>query len=113
MGHGLWYVLLRLTGSIQTISNPFAVIYGGYQTVIYYTVLISQDVLHLSAGATAIRFLPMGAFGFAFSLGMGYAVQHYDARWLLLGGLIICAIAPLPTTMMPENDQSLYGPSQL
>ncbi|GAB7347058.1 hypothetical protein MBLNU459_g3197t2 [Dothideomycetes sp. NU459] len=84
------------------------VIYGGYQTVIYYTVLISQDVLHLSAGATAIRFLPMGAAGFAFSLGMGPMVQRYDPRWLLLTGLGISAVAPLPSSLMPEDDQSFW-----
>lgn len=70
--------------------------------------LISQDVLKLSAGATAIRFLPMGAAGFTFSMGMGYAVQKYDPRWLLLAGLVICAAAPLPSSLMPEDDQSLY-----
>lgn len=83
-------------------------IYGGYQAVIYYTVLQSQEVLLLSAGATAIRFLPMGAGGFTVSLGTGVLVAKYDARWILLAGLIISTVAPIPAAMMPADDPSLY-----
>lgn len=76
------------------------VMYGGYQTSIYYTTLIAQEVNRLSAGATALRFLPMGAVGFLFSLGMSRALERFNTKWLLVAGMVTCGVAPLPSTLM-------------
>ncbi|RAL68200.1 hypothetical protein DID88_008906 [Monilinia fructigena] len=61
------------TGGLILLSFNFAalwisgfVCYGGYQTVLYYIVLIAQEVNRLSPGTTALYFLPMGATGFIF-----------------------------------------------
>ena len=84
------------------------VMYGGYQTVIYYCTLIAQEVEKLSASQTAIRFLPMGATGFIFSLSMGRAVEVFNVKHLLLVGMLLCCIAPVSATMMTENDVSFW-----
>ena len=80
------------------------VMYGGYQTVIYYTTLIAQEVEHMSASATAIRYLPMGCTGFIISLLMGRAVEVFNVKMLLLVGMALCAMAPVSAiTMTPGN----------
>ena len=84
------------------------VIYGGYQTVIYYTTLISQEVEHLSASATAIRYLPMGCTGFIISLFMGRAVEAFNVKLLLLVGMALCAIAPVSAITMTPQDLSFW-----
>jgi predicted MFS family arabinose efflux permease len=83
------------------------VTYGSYQVVIYYIVLIAQEVNHLSAGQTALRFLPMGATGFAFSLAMGKVVERFDTKMVLLVGLFICMVAPIPSCLIKEGDINL------
>ncbi|KAI0596146.1 major facilitator superfamily transporter [Biscogniauxia sp. FL1348] len=80
------------------------VMYGGYQTTIYYTTLIAQEVNHLSAGETALRFLPMGATGFIFSLAMSRMLDVFNTKYLLITGMLICAVAPIPSALMQESD---------
>lgn len=84
------------------------VMYGGYQTAIYYTTLMCQEINKLSAGETALRFLPMGATGFVFSLGMSRALEWFNAKWMLVTGMLICAVAPLPSALMREADISFW-----
>lgn len=84
------------------------VMYGGYQTCIYYTTLITQEVNQLSAGQTAIRFLPMGAMGFTFSLGMSWALELFNTKWILVLGMIICGAAPLPSALMSPGDINFW-----
>lgn len=84
------------------------VMYGGYQTCIYYTTLITQEVNQLSAGATALRFLPMGAVGFMFSLGMSRALELFNTKWLLVSGMVICGVAPLPSALMDAGDINFW-----
>lgn len=83
------------------------IVYGSYQTVIYYTVLQSQEVLKLSAGSTALRFLPLGATGFITSMTTGSLMNKIDGKWILLAGLGISTIAPIPAALMPESDADL------
>lgn len=84
------------------------VMYGGYQTSIYYTTLIAQEVNKLSAGETALRFLPMGCTGFIFSMSMSRALEMFNTKWLLVSGMVICGIAPLPSALMSSNDISFW-----
>lgn len=84
------------------------VMYGGYQTAIYYTTLMCQEINKLSAGETALRFLPMGATGFVFSLGMSRALERFNAKWMLVAGMLVCAVAPLPSALMRESDISFW-----
>ncbi|KAL0933312.1 efflux protein [Colletotrichum truncatum] len=84
------------------------VMYGGYQTTIYYTTLIAQEVNKLSAGETALRFLPMGATGFIFSLAMSRMLEIFNPKWLLTAGMAICAIAPVPSALMRDDDLNFW-----
>lgn len=84
------------------------VVYGGYQTSIYYVTLIAQEVNQLSAGQTALRFLPMGCVGFISSLGMSRALQFFNTKWLLVFGTAVCAIAPIPGAIMKANDLDFW-----
>lgn len=82
--------------------------YGGYQTTIYYTTLIAQEVNELSAGATAIRFLPMGAVGFATSLGMSRMIEYFNTKYLLITGMLVCAVAPIPSALIKAEDLDFW-----
>ena len=84
-----------------------SVTYGSYQIVIYYIVLVAQEINELSAGQTALRFLPMGATGFIFSIGMGKVVERFNTKAILLVGLLICMVAPIPTCLLKEGDINL------
>ncbi|KAF9886457.1 hypothetical protein FE257_011489 [Aspergillus nanangensis] len=79
--------------------------YGSYQNVIYYIVLMAQQVDGLSAGDTALRFLPMGAIGFVVSLGTGKALEYMNGKYLLLAGMVLTVVAPIPSaiTSSPET----------
>ncbi|KAK6074612.1 MFS transporter [Seiridium cupressi] len=97
---------------LPSIFGPYTdvnqVMYGGYQTTIYYTTLIAQEVNELSAGATAIRFLPMGAVGFITSLGMSRMIEHFNTKYLLIVGMGICAAAPVPSALMRSDDLNFW-----
>ncbi|KAK2034991.1 major facilitator superfamily transporter [Colletotrichum zoysiae] len=84
------------------------VMYGGYQTTVYYTTLVAQEVNKLSAGETALRFLPMGATGFIFSLSMSRMLEIFNTKYLLILGMTICAIAPIPSALMKQEDLSFW-----
>ncbi|KPM44220.1 hypothetical protein AK830_g2358 [Neonectria ditissima] len=82
--------------------------YGGYQTTIYFTTLIAQEVNQLSAGQTALRFLPMGCTGFIVSLSMSRLLENCNTKALLVTGMAICAIAPVPSALMKEGDINFW-----
>ncbi|WYZ46252.1 hypothetical protein EsH8_IX_000477 [Colletotrichum jinshuiense] len=84
------------------------VMYGGYQTTVYYTTLIAQEVNKLSAGEAALRFLPMGATGFIFSLSMSRMLEIFNTKYLLITGMTICAIAPVPSALMRQDDLNFW-----
>ena len=83
------------------------VVYGAYQTVIYYVVLQAQEVAHLSAGATALRFLPMGAAGFTTNMVLAKWMKYMDIRYLMTVGMVITLISPIPASLMPAEDPNL------
>ncbi|POS80623.1 major facilitator superfamily transporter [Diaporthe helianthi] len=79
------------------------VMYGGYQTTIYFVTLMAQEINHLSAGQTALRLLPMGCTGFVFSLAMSRALEVCNTKWLLVAGMGVCAISPVPGALMTDG----------
>lgn len=83
-------------------------VYGSYQAIVYYTTLIAQEVQHLSASQTAIRFLPMGATGFVMSMSMGYLVDRVNVKLLLLLGMLLSTLAPMSATTMTPEDMSFW-----
>lgn len=85
----------------------FPVVYGAYQTVIYYVVLQAQEVAKLSAGATALRFLPMGAAGFLTNMVLAKWMKYMDIRYLMTLGMVTTLISPIPASLMPAEDPNL------
>ncbi|KAB8276372.1 major facilitator superfamily-domain-containing protein [Aspergillus minisclerotigenes] len=79
--------------------------YGSYQNVIYYIVLMAQQVDNLSAGDTALRFLPMGVIGFIASMGTGKALEYVNGKYTLIAGLILTVLAPVPSALTATNQQ--------
>ncbi|KAJ5105003.1 hypothetical protein NUU61_002350 [Penicillium alfredii] len=82
--------------------------YGTYQNVIYYIVLMAQEIDKLNAGDTALRFLPMGAIGFVVSLGTGKALEYMNGKYLLLAGLILAVVAPIPSAVTASPESSFW-----
>lgn len=82
--------------------------YGSYQCVVYFTTLIAQEVQHLSASQTAIRFLPMGMTGFCISMTMGYLIDKVNLKFLLLFGMLLSTLAPVSAVMMTPEDMSFW-----
>ncbi|KAJ5587705.1 permease of the major facilitator superfamily [Penicillium hispanicum] len=82
--------------------------YGSYQNVIYYIVLIAQQVDHLSAGDTALRFLPMGVIGFIFSMGTGKALEYMNGKYLLIAGLVLSVLAPVPSSLTVTSTKDFW-----
>ncbi|KNG86156.1 MFS transporter [Aspergillus nomiae NRRL 13137] len=79
--------------------------YGSYQNVIYYIVLMAQQVDNLSAGDTALRFLPMGAIGFIASMGTGKALEYVNGKYTLIAGLVLTVLAPVPSALTATNSE--------
>ncbi|THX43992.1 hypothetical protein D6D10_00791 [Aureobasidium pullulans] len=84
------------------------VLYGSYQTVIYYVVLQAQEVAKLSAGATALRFLPMGAAGFTTNMVLAKWMKYMNTRYLMLLGMLITTLSPIPASLMPAEDPNFW-----
>jgi predicted MFS family arabinose efflux permease len=84
------------------------VMYGGYQTTVYYITLIAQEINKLSPSATAIRLIPMDLVGGVFSVIMGPAVSRFNTKHLLLVGMALCVIAPLPCRFMSPDDINFW-----
>lgn len=82
--------------------------YGSYQTIVYYTTLIAQEVQHLSAAQTAIRFLPMGVTGFCISMLMGHLVDRMNIKFLLMLGMLLSTLAPISAATMAPDDLNFW-----
>lgn len=83
-------------------------VYGGYQTALYYAVLAAQQVGHLSATATAIHFLPMGGASIILSIIWGKLVQVVNPKVLLIFGMTMSTVAPVPACLNFHETISLY-----
>lgn len=70
--------------------------------------LLAQDVNHLSAGETSVRLLPMGVISFLVCLLMWWMLEVYDSKYLLLGGMVICTIAPIPSAIMQTGHTNFW-----
>ncbi|KAF2765141.1 hypothetical protein EJ03DRAFT_345873 [Teratosphaeria nubilosa] len=85
------------------------VAYGGYQTLLYYVILVAQEVMDLSAGATALRFIPMAFVGAAVSMALGRLMERINTNLLLLIGLgFFCTVAPIPTALISGENPSFW-----
>ncbi|KAJ5212485.1 permease of the major facilitator superfamily [Penicillium cinerascens] len=82
--------------------------YGSYQNVIYYIVLIAQQVDGLSAGETALRFLPMGVIGFIASMGTGKLLEYMNGKYTLFVGLILSVLAPIPSALTATGTTNFW-----
>ena len=82
--------------------------YGSYQNVIYYIVLIAQQVDGLSAGETALRFLPMGVIGFIASMGTGKLLEYMNGKYTLFVGLILSVLAPIPSALTSTGTTNFW-----
>ena len=68
---------------------------------------MAQEVDKLSAGQTAIRFLPMGVIGFIASMGTGKALEYVNGKYTLIAGLILTVVAPIPSAITSSPETSL------
>lgn len=82
--------------------------YGGYQTLLYYAILISQEILHLSPSTLAICFIPVAVVGGSFTILMGNFMTRFNTKHLLLVGLGCCTLAPIPTAVMSRTDLDFW-----
>ena len=70
---------------------------------------MAQEVDQLSASQTALRFLPMGAGGFIVSLVSGRLVEKVNGKILLLLGMALSVLAPVPSCLTADK-MNLYAP---
>lgn len=68
---------------------------------------MAQKVDGLSAGDTAIRFLPMGVIGFVASMGTGKILEYTNGKYCLIAGLVLTVLAPLPSALTVNSSTSL------
>ncbi|KAI9648357.1 hypothetical protein NHQ30_002990 [Ciborinia camelliae] len=118
----LFYVSAALTGSLGVLGQfilpkdrlegqekPSLDLLGaGLSTVLYYIVLIAQEVNRLSPGTTALYFLPMGATGFIFSMTVGKILERYDTKKVLLLGMLMMMTAPIPAALLTSTSTSFW-----
>jgi hypothetical protein len=69
---------------------------------------MAQEVDKLSAGDTALRFLPMGAIGFIVSLGTGKLLEYMNGKHLLIAGLVLAVVAPISSCLTSSPETGLY-----
>ncbi|KAF3392977.1 hypothetical protein DPV78_010154 [Talaromyces pinophilus] len=86
---------------------------GSYQTVLYYTVLMSQQVDNPSPLDTAIRFIPSRVLGFVVSLATTGAIESIDGKYILITGLLFEILAPLPTCLLSGSILRSISDSQV
>lgn len=66
---------------------------------------MAQQVDKLSAGDTAVRFLPMGAIGFVASMGTGKLLEYINGKYTLLAGLVLTVVAPIPSALTVTDQE--------
>ena len=70
----------------------------------YFTTLLFQDVQHVSATQTSLRFLPMVIMGFATNILTGYLVDKLPASILVLVASLLSAVSPaVYATLSPSS----------
>lgn len=80
---------------------------GSYTAVLYYTVLMAQQVDRLSALDTAIRFIPSGVLGFVITLITTKSIEFVDGKYILISGLLLSVLAPIPTCLLSGQSSDL------
>lgn len=66
---------------------------------------MAQQVDNLSAGETALRFLPMGVIGFIASMGTGKALEYVNGKYTLIAGLVLTVLAPVPSALTATDSE--------
>lgn len=80
---------------------------GSFAAVLYYTVLMAQQVDNLSPLQTAIRFIPSGVLGFVITLITTRAIESFDGKYILITGLAISVLAPIPSCLLTGQSSNL------
>ncbi|KAJ9120681.1 hypothetical protein QFC22_002612 [Naganishia vaughanmartiniae] len=72
--------------------------------MVFYAVLICQEILHLSPLQTAIRLAPCGAWGLVVTMTCGELIQRFTTKTIVAASLAICILANVPSAIMkPTN----------
>lgn len=66
-----------------------------FNAVSYFATLFIQDIQHVSALQTSLRFLPMAVFGLATNMVCGYVMDKIPANILVLVTSMLSAVSPL------------------
>jgi MFS family permease len=70
----------------------------------YFTTLLFQDVQHISATQTSLRFLPMVVMGFVTNILTGFLVDKLPASILVLVASLLSAVSPaVYATLSPKS----------
>ena len=70
----------------------------------YFTTLLFQDVQHVSATQTSLRFLPMVVMGFIINILTGFLVDKLPASILVLVASLLSAVSPVVyATLSPTS----------
>jgi MFS family permease len=70
----------------------------------YFTTLLFQDVQHVSATQTSLRFLPMVIMGFVTNILTGFLVDKLPASILVLVASLLSAVSPaVYATLSPKS----------
>ncbi|EIN13180.1 MFS general substrate transporter [Punctularia strigosozonata HHB-11173 SS5] len=75
-------------------------LYCWWQSVVYYMVLIAQNVHHLSAIQTALRFMPIGIISFPICVCGGWYIQRFPLKMLIMFSMIGCVVSVIPAAVM-------------
>ncbi|EME81200.1 uncharacterized protein MYCFIDRAFT_4807, partial [Pseudocercospora fijiensis CIRAD86] len=92
-----------------TICVAVFLTWGTFNSVETILTFYFQDVQHLSATQSSIRFLPAPVTGFLANVVTGFLVHRVPANWMIFVGCVFSAIAPL--VMVPATPSSSYWPT--
>lgn len=80
---------------------------GSYTAVLYYTVLMAQEVDKLSPLQTAIRFIPTGVMGFVITIITSIFLEFIDGKWIIILGLSLSTLAPIASCLLSGQTSQL------
>ena len=75
----------------------------------YFSSLFFQEVQHLSALQTALRFLPAVASGAALNIWTGFYAHRFRADYLVATTTMVSAAAPLLMALINPSESYWYS----
>ncbi|KAJ7359135.1 major facilitator superfamily domain-containing protein [Mycena albidolilacea] len=75
-------------------------VWWSFNTLSYFLTLYYQQVNQLNPLQTAVRFIPMTVAGVLVNIVAGYVMNRVPGQFLILAGMLGCAIAPLVFALM-------------